>query len=150
MWYIAGVRFALYTRFAATNSRRNNSFSFYDFPERRLHEAASAAGFGEYTGPDDSGAWLERSTVREGEGREQWRDCRLVQVYRPKFVQHPMFTPFFRPWNLARVFYDPLPSRWRMNAFFFFFLARFFFLRGAFRSYEIQNFRRRKRKSTAG
>ena len=41
---------------------------------------------------------------------------RLVQAYRPKFVKHPMCPRHFfldRPWNLAHVFYEHLPRRWR-------------------------------------
>ena len=52
----------------------------------------------------------------------------LVQAYRPKFVEHPMSTPFFgdRLWNLAHVFYElnPLPNGFIIIIFF----VRFFFL----------------------
>ena len=50
---------------------------------------------------------------------------RLVQAYRPKFIQCPMSTPFLwvRPWNVAHVFYMPLSNRWWMGGFIFLFFS---------------------------
>ena len=53
---------------------------------------------------------LEKIRVR----RTYKHTYRLVQAHRPKFIKHPMSTPYFEdgPWNLAHVSYELLSTRY--------------------------------------
>ena len=55
------------------------------------------------------------------------RSYRLVQAYRPNFIQCRMSTPFFIDSEILNTSFIPLPNRWRMG-FLFFFRQIFVFL----------------------